>query len=381
MHPVFNEMMEALKENSIPQPSDFKLARDLTRTMPCSFHLENERRDKINQIFNDHLGAGIGVQGISSFDTDGTSFRSGISVEYKNEKGQGKSDPYMQNIGYYVQHWFRSDGPTRHCCPWIIVEVLGQEIGLSAAMWACERPAAQPLSPNIPFLPVPSDRDVFMMQARLCKALRVGTTTLREFYQTEHRIPATPQAGFPYPRKVCFDGEAEEVELEYTGILDGARKSRKMLFVARRTDTQKSVVVKFTDMYGEQVHRDLAAEGLAPALHYAGRHTGLAMVVMELLLDCRMWHEGSRTEELVRKLRRAGTLLEEKGYVHGDLRPPNIHVNEENVYILDFDWAGIEGHAVYPDVLNPSQNWHADAEVGSLITKEHDKFMIESLCK
>ena len=374
-------MMEALKDSSVPQPSDIKLARALTQTMPSSFLLENSRRDEINLIFNDHLGVGIGVQGISSFDTDGTSFRSGISVEYKNEKGLGESDPYMQNIGYYVQYWSRSDGPTRHCCPWIIVEVLGQEIGLSAAFWACGRPSAQPLSPNIPFLPVPSDREFFMMQARLCKALRIGTSTLREFYQTEHKIPVTPQAGFPYPRKVRFDGKSEEVELEYIGILDGAKESRKMLFVARRTDTQAPVLVKFTDMYGEQIHRELAAEGLAPDLYYVGRHTGLSMVVMELLSGCRMWNEESRTEQLVRKLRRAGTILEEKGYVHGDLRPPNVHTKEGNIYILDFDWAWMEGHAVYPDVLNPSQNWHSDAEVGSLIMKEHDKFMIENLCK
>ena len=381
MHPVFNEMMEALKENSVPEPSDFKLARALTRTMPSSFLFENSRRDEINHILDDHLKLGIKVQSISSFVTDGTSFPSGLNVEYKNEKGLGKSDPYMQNIGYYVHYWSRSDGPKRHCCPWIIMEVLGQEIGLSAAVWACGRPAAQPLSPNVPFLPVPSDKDIFRMQARLCKALRVGTTTLRNFYQTAGSIQVTPQAGFPYPRIVCFDGKTEQVELEYTGILNGAKEARKMLFLAKRKDTQESVLVKFTDRYGKEVHEALATEALAPALHYVESHAGLVMVVMELLTDCHMWNKGNRTKEHVLKLEKAGTILEKNGYVHGDLRPPNVHTKGENIYILDFDWAGNEDDVVYPDVLNPTQNWHQDAKVGLPIRKEHDKFMIENLCK
>lgn len=41
MHRVFNEMMEALRENSTPQPCGFKLARILSHTMPSSFPTEN----------------------------------------------------------------------------------------------------------------------------------------------------------------------------------------------------------------------------------------------------------------------------------------------------------------------------------------------------
>lgn len=109
----------------------------LTSSMPSVYPSENERRDIINQVLNDNLEIGIGVQSVASFNTGGTSFQSGVSLEYKNEKGMGKSDPYMESICYYIQHWSQKDGPTRHCCPWILVEVLGQEIGLSGAVWAC----------------------------------------------------------------------------------------------------------------------------------------------------------------------------------------------------------------------------------------------------
>lgn len=129
-----------------------------------------------------------------------------------------------------------------------------------------------------------------MMQACLCKAIPVGLHTLRQFHQTEQNIPVSPQANFPYPRQVCFYGESERVELQYTSFLDGAEEAQKMLFVAKYMDTQKLVLVKFMAMYGEQVHCKLAAAVLAPPLHYVGRQTGLAMVVMELLYATESWN-------------------------------------------------------------------------------------------
>ena len=37
-----------------------------------------------------------------------------------------------------------------------------------------------------------------------------------------------------------------------------------------------------------------------------------------------------------------------KGLVHGDLRDPNILCNGESVMLVDFDWGGKDGEALYP---------------------------------
>lgn len=82
----------------------------------------------------------------------------------------------MQNMAYYVNYWYHKDGPTKTCGPFLLMEVLGQEMGLSAAVWACGcRPGARPLSPNIPCLLIPADQGMFRMQRRLCRALQIGT--------------------------------------------------------------------------------------------------------------------------------------------------------------------------------------------------------------
>lgn len=71
-----------------------------------------------------------------------------------------------------------------------------------------------------------------------------------------------------------------------------------------------------------------------------------------------------------------------KNFVHGDLRPQNIPVVDNKVCLLDFDWAGNEGTARYPKVLNiRTAYWHSDVSPGGIITKEHDLFQIQLLFK
>ena len=63
-----------------------------------------------------------------------------------------------------------------------------------------------------------------------------------------------------------------------------------------------------------------------------------------------------------------------------DLRPPNIRISEEGLKVLDFDFAGREGEAVYPRCLNKEDiTWPDDAVVGGLIRYDHDLFMLEQL--
>lgn len=84
--------------------------------------------------------------------------------------------------------------------------------------------------------------------------------------------------------------------------------------------------------------------------------------------------------EVKTALKTAVEVMHAKNFVHGDLRPQNIPVVDNKVCLLDFDWAGNEGTARYPKVLNiRTAYWHSDVSPGGIITKEHDLFQIQLL--
>ena len=70
--------------------------------------------------------------------------------------------------------------------------------------------------------------------------------------------------------------------------------------------------------------------------------------------------------------------LEKAGFVHGDLRRPNVMIDGEGkVKIIDFDWAGREMEVRYPlrisSFLFPKNQ---GIEGRGEIRNEHDKFML-----
>ena len=167
----------------------------------------------------------------------------------------------------------------------MLVEIVGQEIGISGAVWACGHPCTQPLSANVPFLPVPSDQRWQLQQARFCMAIRCGFDRLQSFYQTAP-TEENDQAGFPYPKdcRLTIDNQKQDVTLRYLQTFHP--EARRMLFVAQVNaggGRTLKVLVKFTAQYNPQAHALAADAGLAPKLYGVEDVGGMKMVVMELL--------------------------------------------------------------------------------------------------
>ena len=400
IHPVFWQIMKVVDFGE-PATDDYLMAAELCAVMPDAFEVENSRRDRITQIFNEYMpgnaSESIGVKCIANkFDTDGTAAHAGTNIEFKNEKGKGDSDPYMQNIAYYIQYWgdenarkkqkrkrgsnLTSPGPAQHCCPWMLIEVIGQEIGVSGAAYVDGTPCAQPLSPNIPFLSLPSDRRSRMQQARFCQAIRQGFNTLKAFYADEPSVD-DPQAGFPFIRKFtprnAMD-EAAEVNFSYTAPL--VKGGGKMLFFATIDETGERVFVKFCEKYNVEAHELAATNGLAPALRSAMElDCGLVMIVMDPVDGAHHWgpNESATAKQNLQRFQQ--TFLN-ANLVHGDLRSPNVLVDaNDNVFVVDFDWAGSHETEIYPIAVNPEEEWHEDVQVGKVMKLEHDKFMVQNL--
>lgn len=144
--------------------------------------------------------------------------------------------------------------------------------------------------------------------------------------------------------------------------------------------TERCVIVKFTRKYGEEAHRILAAEGLAPELLYCGppypdypAANGVKMVVSTFDgagMHVKTCHAAADARE---KVQHAVDVLHGHGLVHGDIRWRNILVAEDGrVSLLRFDWAGRIGEARYPEELGHLVTWPGRAAPGSLIEPKHD---------
>ena len=232
--------------------------------------IEEERRDEVNEIFNKNIfidvSAAIVVSSVATGTTDGTAREAGVNTEFKNEKVMGDCDPYLQNSAYYVHFWSdkgieneegKQYGPQKHGCPWILVEVLGQEIGLSGAVFANGVPCIQPLTCNVPFLHAPMGKHLRTSQLRLCKALRIGAGLLSQWYSDPERNTVNDQAQYPYISKYN-DAAGTEVSFEYEAFLKGSVGSAK----TERADVS-DIIVKFVEFYGEEVHKKLLDEEMA----------------------------------------------------------------------------------------------------------------------
>jgi len=379
MHPVFQKIVDAAATGE-PAPEDFELAGRLTAVQPNAYTKEGYRRDMVNDLLNEYIAStentSIAVKMIAqASESDGTSTEGFFNVEYKGEKGEGNADPYMENASYFTLFWGIRDGPQKHCCPWLLMEVVGQEIGLSGGVFACDFACVNPLTSNVPFLQFPQNRRMQMVQARLCMALRVGFRGLASFYRDEvPRMTPNNQAGFPHKRS--FELNGKEVCLKYESLLNPAL--HRPIFCATREDTKEVVVVKFAPFYGHEVHKFLADQGLAPVLYSCAKLGDLFMVVMQLCEGAMFQNPSSDQKAL---LTTASRSLAGSGLVHGDLRPPNIMlVGSDEVKILDFDWAGKAGEARYPIVLSEKEPWHQGAGAGKLIETAHDQHMVSILC-
>ena len=149
--------------------------------------------------------------------------------------------------------------------------------------------------------------------------------------------------------------------------------------------------------YSQDVHKHMADNGLAPKLYgYAEVKDVPTAYVMEYL-DPSIWqtlHQLSKPKNKPNKptanqlrgtLQKIIAALDEKKYVHGDLRSNNIMIRTDvmdksvELKVVDFDWAGKAGQVYYPAERNEEIQWPDEA--GGPIGQDHDSKMVNSWMK
>ena len=249
----------------------------------------------------------------------------------------------------------------------------------------CGGVIAQPLTDYI-WLDDPFNSQKHVLVARLFTALKSAISSLSNYYNAlDPNMPLREpfMAVSPYPYITEYG--PDKIKFTYTSRFtpDVLNDSHTLLYKATLDDIPNTrIVVKFTHRYNAEAHRLLAAEGLAPRLHYSStddnvRYGKRFMVVMDFI-DLE-FPSDYLTEDQYNSIKKAIDILHSNDLVFGDLRLPNILVGNNTAMLIDFDWCGKAGKDRYPIEMNPEIDWHNDAGADRLMSLDHDMYMLAIL--
>lgn len=205
-----------------------------------------------------------------------------------------------------------------------------------------------------------------MKVAKIFAALKDGMNCLSTYYkQISESVPAELPSKFMLLAQSCIVSNNKTITWTYLMHLkDGDPTS--VVFLATDSADQQKLVVKFVERYGESAHRALMALNRAPELLYCGDVWASnivashgcdprRMVVMKYVYGKTLEASVQKVSEEVRSVvRELVEELHQKGLVHGDIRRPNVLIEdgagseETRVRLLDFDWSGVAGEVRYP---------------------------------
>jgi hypothetical protein len=369
LSPVFTQFAQDLDTISISS-SDCEFVTNLTDSMCGAFSSEGERMHKFFDLFETYTGWKLLVLKYDKSETDGSlHFRNGAlycNLEVKVEKGSGGGDPYMQCIAYYIKSLPQDAVNTQYPC--FLLELCGTAFSVSGIVNTDRQVVCDPLSPTYQLL---CNQTLIITEkiARLFASLRKGLETLQQKENTGF-LRASP---FPYLS--CFRqlNSNVEVNVQYQQRLKG------LLFCAKLVDRDLEVVVKFCSRYNQDVHLYCYSLGFAPALICVQSLGSHVAVVMEKLSLRPLGPDDVVDSQIREQVSFIVEKLQERNYVHGDMRSTNVlfDVLAKRVVLVDFDWAGVDGIAVYPPFMNPVINWPKGAVTGQPIRHQHDRYWLE----
>ncbi|CAG8796158.1 19101_t:CDS:2, partial [Dentiscutata erythropus] len=400
-HQIFETFINFTRDCQILN-RERKLVLELASVMSGVFSDESQRADAFRcrlELFFDHK---IDIQSVESSQssrierkTDGSIYpkigRDRVllaNLEVKPEPGTN-GDCYIQNDAYYKEFVIKSRNQkskfyNRTCLPAFLIDLDGPNLSISGAV--C-----------VPFIVCDRLTDIFPLDritynhakaddiARVFLALKNSIHILKDYYKSVYELReviCTTSLWFP-----CIN----EINLEEgTATIKYKKKHsihRNLWIVEIQTEnTQEKGLVKFVQTYSKEAHNACFELGLAPKLWSVNNlQQGWKIVVMEYLEEYKPLRivdleTFSQTESVVKN---ATKLFHDSGYVHGDLRDENIIVKYKNekidIKFVDFDWAGREGEAMYPESLNPNINWHVDVGWHKLIKREHDHHLVDNI--
>ncbi|TFK95376.1 hypothetical protein BDV98DRAFT_577856 [Pterulicium gracile] len=379
--PVFGEFLnEVHSTGEIPLEVRQQTAKFM-RKLSIVRHSEAMRTEDIQSSLNDLLQAvflrvvnrsGTVADAVSVADTSGHRSACRVVVEWKGELGSGGCEPSVQASFSYVSVYTskeREEILRASNCPCFLISIGGSWISVSGAIFTT-RPIVQRLTDYlwVGRARVQDSKQVLKI-ARVINALLNSLQKLLTYYNKLAIPGPLPQPGCEHPRYfphiTSYRQGDKSVKFAYVRRLQDSTACICFEAVVLGTQPEEHIVVKFVEQYGEDAHRWMADQHLAPVLRYFGpldaesehSYAGLSMVVMDLV-EGKSLHDlhgatGEIPDDVIKEVIAAGNVLKARGFVHGDLRRPNIMIldtpaNGTRVCFIDFDWAGLVDKVFYP---------------------------------
>jgi len=291
-----------------------------------------------------------------------------------------------------------------------LVGIAGPHLAVSGAVFA-ERLISQRLTDYIYLGPLPNvqgksalDHSIHRV-AQVLRALKQATGELTKYYSSlEFVLPSTsvshgslhhpPSRALPTPLHPMtlhvvppsfreYTAEGKKYTVDYTSRLLPRSQFRAVFkgIACGEDGAKHNVVIKFAPAYCPDAHRKLAEMGRAPFLRFCEQVGSVGMYVVVMDYEERVDPHVPLDAEHVEMLRAAMEALHTDGYVHGDIRAPNILITKTGLKLIDFDWCGKAGTARYPADINLTSGigWHSGVRRGGLIERGHDEHMFKLL--
>jgi hypothetical protein len=296
-----------------------------------------------------------------------------LNLEVKNEKGLTGCDCVMQNLGYFVKFWAKVHNQIGQRCASrsYLVSLDGCMLYVFGAVVVDESVHMDPLCPAFNLLLLVDDPGEMKRLVSFVVALRTGLQNLSKELMAEQ----PPGIKFPYLEEL--PGTLLSWKYE--------RELKRRVFVATLNSPQNSpqrlkVVVKFSP-HGQasELQELLARHSYAPALlGYACINPWWHVSVSDFIPST--GQGGSLSVKEKQDLCDAVKLMHDNGWVHGDLREPNILRTDGSIRIVDFEFSGRENQARYPLFLNHTDiNWPEGVAAQKPLMKRHDEEMLRRI--
>ena len=203
--------------------------------------------------------------------------------------------------------------------------------------------------------------------------------------------PSTPRI---YKSCTLLEQKGKEGTLAFASRPNDAYKRLFFATLSSPSLSDLQILVKIVPRsHSRDVHKHMADNGLAPKLYGYAEVKGAPTAYVMEYLDPSVWqtlYQLSKSKKKPRKptvsqlrgaLQEIITVLDEKSYVHSDLRSNNIMIRTDmmdkpvELKVVDFDWTGIAGQVRYPAERNREIRWPGEA-VGP-IEQDHDSKMVD----
>jgi hypothetical protein len=373
----------------VPTRDECAIAVELVQAMSMHYRLEKKRQETAVPILEDYFDCVFTIPpGIES--DEAILHKVGklrfmlMNVEFKSEFGKGGSDAAMQNAGSFAKYWAkRHVESSRYRIASFLVSIVGPSLTVYGAVHNGDAAGIyiDPLTSCMLLLMTPDDRKAMTRLACTLAALKRGLSSMAADYSSQVDHPsAVDQREFPY---LC---KAETFSFTYVSKLS----RRVFLAVVSDHDGQNNdvpaagarVVVKFSPVgYCHGAYQVPAKHGYSPRVWAEFPLLPWWHVTITEYVENSLPYISTPGRDS--KLRHAAKVLKDSGFVHGDLREPNVLVvpGSDQISVIDFDFAGrLEANATYPSFLNHTNiSWPAGVADNCPLEYSHDEEWVKRL--